>query len=388
MATLRIIPKQIRICDGKLIAEADCVLGNQSHEIWFRVDEAHQDCVNVGHEHLLLATLFYGMEHADSIHIEGSISPHLLASLEEFNAIWHAWRPGKYRLIDLSAANSSVPSSGGDGGVFAFSGGIDAYVTLRRHAKSLVKHRRVAPKRAVFVHGFDIPLNNSEAASLAFSRAGRICRSYSVEPVNISTNIRSLGGSWEDVFGAYISAILHFANKGCAKGVFASDEPYANPVLPWGSNPITNPYLGGVDFAIHTDGAELGRLDKVRILVESGDDLSGIRVCWEGELTGRNCGKCEKCVRTMLEMLACNVGDFNAFDSGLTSASIKSIRPRNAVQLSYLQEVFGALSSAQCQEWWAKDLGAVVHRGIYQERSSRRRLKQFIRGRARSFLGS
>ena len=34
--------------------------------------------------------------------------------------------------------------------------------------------------------------------------------------------------------------------------------------------------------------------------------MNNLRVCWQGELKDRNCGKCEKCVRTKLNFLACN----------------------------------------------------------------------------------
>ena len=48
------------------------------------------------------------------------------------------------------------------------------------------------------------------------------------------------------------------------------------------------------------DGAEARRCDKLRRLAESAPALKGLRVCWQD--AGFNCGRCEKCLRTMIAL--------------------------------------------------------------------------------------
>jgi hypothetical protein len=55
------------------------------------------------------------------------------------------------------------------------------------------------------------------------------------------------------------------------------------------------------------DGAEASRTEKiVRRIAGSALALETLNVCWEGE-PGRNCGACDKCLRTMigLELAGC-----------------------------------------------------------------------------------
>ena len=65
----------------------------------------------------------------------------------------------------------------------------------------------------------------------------------------------------------------------------------------------------------------------------------GVRVCWAGESLDRNCGQCEKCLRTMLNFWAVALPVPAAFPNSLTPALIKSIRPKNEVQLLELQSL-------------------------------------------------
>jgi hypothetical protein len=67
-----------------------------------------------------------------------------------------------------------------------------------------------------------------------------------------------------------------------------------------------DPNYGSRDLRIKHDGVTLSRLDKARLLSDWNIALRNIKVCgpnWPGD----NCGKCEKCQRTMLELLSVGV---------------------------------------------------------------------------------
>jgi hypothetical protein len=66
------------------------------------------------------------------------------------------------------------------------------------------------------------------------------------------------------------------------------------------------------------DGCEANRVDKSAKIAESTIALSNLRVCWKNPDGDYNCGQCEKCQRTMINLLAVGaLENCNAFDSGL-----------------------------------------------------------------------
>src|SRR5690606_14647902 len=56
-----------------------------------------------------------------------------------------------------------------------------------------------------------------------------------------------------------------------------------------------------------------------------------LRVCWEGEDPTINCGRCEKCTRQMLCMLAVGVEDFSGFKSPPTAESVGRVAPHPGI---------------------------------------------------------
>ena len=70
-------------------------------------------------------------------------------------------------------------------------------------------------------------------------------------------------------------------------------------------------------FQVVHDGAEAERIDKARKLMESPVALRNLRVCFETPEGGYNCGRCEKCFRTMATLRILGVLDRATFDHPL-----------------------------------------------------------------------
>ena len=81
-------------------------------------------------------------------------------------------------------------------------------------------------------------------------------------------------------------------------------RPGALPTV-YGSHPLLDPCYGSAALSIHHDGVRYSRLDKVGILAGWDVGLQHLRVCTRPNHPDvLNCGRCEKCTRTMLEPLA------------------------------------------------------------------------------------
>lgn len=367
--TLHVWPYQTERSDGQLKIGAQLELPSGArHELWYRVRKDAAHMVTEVHDYLAVGTIFLGMSCAEKIEIHGVVSRSLLANLAEFIQAWHCWRPEKYRIPDLIADEARDWRIQQEReAICAISGGVDSVCTLYRHAKGIVGARTRPIAGGVMVHGFDIPHLDLESFSRAFARSRTITASVGVELFPVRTNYRDIPQlNWEDTFlAATISSLLVFS-KSTGAVLVGSGDPYQSLVYPWGSNPITDHLLGSREVDVITDGLELRRIDKVKQLLGWPEAVDGLRVCWEGADPGRNCGVCEKCMRTRLEFHCLGIERPACFDTGvLTPADVMRIRARNQTQLSSLQEVLDeARSLGREKEDWCRALKNVVTGGV------------------------
>jgi hypothetical protein len=308
-----------------------------------------------------VATVFLAMRLGRALHIRGAVSTTLLRNLEEFQEAWAAWRSGMYRPVRITCDEElpDHPPATAEG-VFAFSGGVDATFALMRHVTGDAGRRAIRPRMAVLVHGFDIPLENDAAFRAAEDSAREMLTFAQVPLVSVRTNWRSvLCGDWESEFGAGLASCLHQFSGTATHGVFGADEDYANLSLPWGSNPVTNQFLSGGAFTLWTEGGGFTRTRRVAFLARHPDIAARLRVCWEGPMTGRNCGKCEKCIRTKLNFMVSGFPPL-CFDGPPTDAEVLSLKPRNAVQCAYLREILAEAALRKVDAPWVDLLSQAV----------------------------
>jgi hypothetical protein len=184
---------------------------------------------------------------------------------------------------------------------------------------------------AVFTEGFDIRLD--DAARLAAARAwlSATSRRCGVAFAIVRTNLRShplfRGLSWEVTHGAALASIAH-ALAGVVGTMYlaASDvEP------PWGSAPDLDAAWSSQDMRIENFSSELSRLRRVAAIA-GWEPLRGrLRVCWENRSSDLNCGVCEKCVRTRLQLHVSGAPDaLDSFPAGRTLRA--SVRRLDLVQ--------------------------------------------------------
>ena len=111
---------------------------------------------------------------------------------------------------------------------------------------------------------------------------------------------------WGMYYGSVLAAI-GLGLKGFWNTVMIpAAQSYAD-LYPGGSHPVMDPLWSTESVRILNDGAEATRIDKVARIAQSDTALRHLRVCWENRLGQYNCGKCEKCLRTMVNLQVAGV---------------------------------------------------------------------------------
>lgn len=273
--------------------------------LWFEFEPSTHDPSATDAEPFAVAMLPQAMREARDLVVHGAVSPRLLQNLSELVDAWHCWLPERYARVRVVADSVAQPGAPLEGAVAAFSGGVDSTFTLWRHAARSSSDGRRTIALAVLIHGLDIPLDDETAFRIAFARAGRAAADVGIPLSPVRTNFRQMvPGEWVMSFGAALASCLHLFKGRCGAGLIASSKPYDDLLLPSGSNPITDPLMSGDRFEIVHDGAAFSRAVKVAAIGQWRAGVEALRVCWEGPHKDRNCGACEKCIRTACSFLA------------------------------------------------------------------------------------
>ena len=212
--------------------------------------------------------------------------------------------------VDVPAPVNDESNSG-----LLFSGGVDSLATLvRRHEES---------PTLFTVRGADVGLDQEGAWQRTKSLAYRYAEQYDLENQLIQSNLYTfvdhptLSGlfGYDITDGAWWGGLQHGMGLlgVCAPAAYdhgLSDLYIASTYTedfdrPWGSHPAIDDEVAWSGTACRHDGFELTRQQKIELLVsqteQQGLDLP-IRACYESE-SAKNCGRCEKCCRTIVGLL-------------------------------------------------------------------------------------
>ena len=280
----------------------------------------------------LLAILLPAMQLRAAVHVHGSVSHELLANLTEWQYVWNKWLPERYFLVDIQVDCIRDHDIQIDGAIAAFSGGVDAQFTAYHHATGIAGYATRDIRAGVFVQGFDIPLNDTEGFAGAAKVAFKVLNDLDIDLLVVKTNIRELWDiNWEDYHAAAISSVLCGLKKYAGIGLIGSGDSYDALISPWGSHPITDPLLSSGDFRIIHDGAGFSRSEKLKALSQWPLGIDNLRVCWVGDKRDSNCGYCEKCVRTRLNLLVAGIENPKCFKTPIDESLFKSMVLKNEV---------------------------------------------------------
>jgi hypothetical protein len=297
--------------------------------------------------------LFYAMQLGNPLRVHGRLSSSAAYNLDDFQRAWALWRPHKYKRIDIIADEIVGLCPKGTKTLQAFSGGVDANFTLLNNNHIRKGKGGYHIEAAVFVQGFDIATQNDDAFHALVDRYRPFLNERGVELHAVKTNSKELAiQDWSDSHTAELAAILHQFDGQFSRALAGSAEPYDHLLFPLGSNPITDHLVSGDLMAFIHDGAGYSRTEKIEALSKHRAFLENLRVCWEGIDNTKNCGSCEKCIRTRLNFSAAGCDAPPCFDKPFTPDLITKIRPRNDVQISELSGIISYLERNDKHPAW------------------------------------
>jgi hypothetical protein len=261
------------------------------------------------------------------IRIEGRACPMLAEGLRTAHAWWSSWggMPAAPPMIETCGRGGGQTAGGMRRGAAFLSGGVDGLHALMRNRRLYRPDDPAYIRQALFIHGYDIGKRarapECERYQAALARLQPVAIESGLRIVPCRTDLRHLPskpGFWANRHnGAALAAIGHAALRGPAFLFLGGTYDVSNPV-PVGSHAAVDGLFSSQRVTVIHEGSRFTRLEKVRELATWPTALAALRVCPEGLGTEANCGRCEKCLRTRLELLAAGVEETTALGPSLT----------------------------------------------------------------------
>lgn len=197
-----------------------------------------------------------------------------------------------------------------------FSGGVDAHTTLFRHLDE--------KPDLLTIWGCDVKLSDQVGWNNVVEHVTNTAATYGVNFHGIKSDfrsvlqesklgklVRSTGNGWWMGFQHSISIISHAAPLAFVFGwekvfIASSFTEKTKDKCICVSDPSIDSHLWFCGCRTVHDGYEMDRQQKVAYLVSHYEKFHKplkLRVCWESE-GGENCSHCEKCYRTILELVS------------------------------------------------------------------------------------
>lgn len=312
---------------------------------------------------IAIALAQYAAAAGHDLHVDGPVTRRQLDRLDEYLQIWSTWRPDLFSRVRVTATEEvDEPATGGAGAVMGFSGGVDAAYALAAHTTGAVGRSSSPVGLGVLVVGWDLRSGDVEAIARARRLAEEALTAYGARTAVVETNWKDLFcPAWFMCFNAGLMAILHTFSGEYATAIHATDHSYRDELrmAPYGSSLAINHLLGRPGFPVVSTGGLHRRLGRIGFLADHPELLWRLRVCYQEGAGGANCGHCEKCVRTQLELRANRLPTDRIFPAAMTADDLWAATVTNPTVLLHYEDVLGSLDA---DDPWRREVAAWVKR--------------------------
>jgi polysaccharide pyruvyl transferase WcaK-like protein len=293
--------------DGELSFTAR--IGGREQRVWMRADADRPTSA----EAVLPATLMPAMRFGGTLTLPVPVSPRVLRTQPEFQGIQRAWsRQWALDTPPLAEVEVRAPTAVADerpearGRVAAFfSGGVDSWSVVLDEPDLT---------DLIFVRGFDLLAGNPHQADLIGEvehRLGAVADELGLGFHAVETNLRELTDphiGWEAVHGCVADALAHFLAPRFERVLIAGANDHENQA-PMGVSRLVDQLWSSERLELAQAGGRYSRVERIRRIADHPLVQRTLRVCWENREGAYNCGRCRKCLYTMVALETLGVRD-------------------------------------------------------------------------------
>jgi hypothetical protein len=291
--------------------------------------------------------------------IDHPIDWQFAANLDRLQDIYRLWFDRSEKVPIEPSGTYAAHQAAGMGSFF--SGGIDSSCTVLRHLDDVT--------HLVFAWGFDFRRPSNELRVAASRSMRQLADGFRKSLVEVDTDARLMLDEFPwtvQTHGAVMAAVALALQGNFGAILIPSSHSYRD-LFPWASHVLTDALWSTSGFEVIHDGAELTRVDKAAVVARSDLALAHLRVCPRDAGSRLNCGRCQKCIRSAINLAAVGALDrCPTLPSNIRRSDVRRIelnensRSFMAENLSALQargqrpELQTAIRHVMYPPWWRR----------------------------------
>ncbi len=275
--------------------------------IAFTFPKIYKDFLANTMEPYVMAVLFLAMKTNEDIHVEGTLSPHFLYNMQEYQQNFIFFSKEKLSQINIIPDNIQTDNNVSQQTLACFSGGVDSFYSLIKNQQLPSSLASYKVSHAVFIKGFDffLPQHEGNYEKIYPHYKKMLLEQFGIDLIPVSTNFRHVIEHfnvypWEATHGAALGSIGLLFKGGFDRYLIASSDAYDTLIDGWGSHPIPDRLIATESFRSLHHATEASRFEKTTFLAHQPATYDHLRVCWEKPNGLQNCGQCSKCLQVMM----------------------------------------------------------------------------------------
>ena len=283
--------------------ESPGLVRSRSFSVFYRFPSDFAGSVQISADPFIAALIVIAMRVGEPLIVDAPISQALLKALPKIKAFYHNLDP-MFKMIAIKTSGRrelGITSLFPNEALF-FSCGIDSFYAL---VKSVDTPTMRNLTHLIFVHGFDINLSDFWRFERTRMAAEEVASHYEKKLIVVASNIREITDqylSWAYCWPGVMASVA-ICLSGFFKTIYVAPDFEQNDVSPVISPDLDSQWSKWIEtsaFAHYSYG--VGRIAKAAALASNCLAQKYLRVCWENRRGAYNCGRCSKCVRTMLTL--------------------------------------------------------------------------------------
>ena len=285
----------------------DITIDDICKEVWFRVDKKFEDylCYERGDAYVI-AVLNYAMRNHHDIVSEAPLTEDLYYNIDKYlvDAIAQYNKDFYRPNITADVASEALPCAGAVG--TGISCGVDSLHALACQTAMKFKRHNITHLtfNNVGSHGEGEYAEQLYQARLERPRA--FAKEYGFEIVASDSNLQNVikqdhfkSHTYSSIFAVYclqkLYSVYYYASAGYKYAEFTLEDKPQD--CPGSYEMLSLPLFSTHNLRVYSEGEGMSRMTKLKSVVNYAPSYKYLNVCLK---EGDNCGKCEKCVRTLL----------------------------------------------------------------------------------------
>ncbi len=365
--------------------------------LWYETDDAFAADFDPSPELFLLAAAPVAIRYGEPrVRIDVPVCPRFLDGFEQSLRVFHHW-DANYRPVPIEASAATLPAWPRVPRRTAayFSGGVDSLSMLRANRRAFPLDHPGAIVDGLFafgLHSFDFDGQTPNPERLRawreqFARMTPFAAATGLTLVPLRTNARTLHPDWHTFkylgFGPATISMAHAFNRRISD-VWIASNGYGVHQAKYSSHPLVDPCFSSGAVEVHHGEPWRLRQEKLDVVGTWDEALEILQVCLMEEPLPPgvvNCGRCEKCLRTMLGLLVVGrLGSAATFPRrDVSIADLRDYSPASDPQGVFSSALVAGLAAAG-----RTDLASILKRRVaHADRRERRRASLWRRLRRR-----